>query len=401
MRRRVPPRAAAIRRGFVFLTIGLLCLLVVYHHSNFQKLYYYRNFLFSAFRNVAFNNVTLLNITCPKCRFSQRLKLYVEAGVINDRFANLMSPLHPSSVHTVIGQATVFYVWCGVVRRYFEFRNYLSVRSVLRTLRPDVLWFYYEAEPDVDSRLYNTWWQELRKDVPFLHHENLHAIASELKMNACDYHGRPSLDFVYELVTSRGGTFVDESTVIVSRPPEDGLTAAIDATNTSVIRLRLLKAQCGASCPEQPSSRSSQNIRVITCPSRSQFNNEDITLCFHLAQSLYPKDIWWLNSTVGGTLRLQFYGSLQVPKQLPSYDHLAPNVGHMVWVGGGKMDFLFFLCVVSLLHVAKVDIVYIHGDSPPTGFYWDLLMKTGQKVQHVRRQDVRQVFVIMYSSCFY
>jgi len=48
---------------------------------------------------------------------------------------------------------------------------------------------------------------------------------------------------------------------------------------------------------------------------------------------------------------------------------------------------------VSLLHVAKVDMVYIHGDRPPTGVYWNMLMNTGQKVQHVLREDVRQVFM--------
>jgi len=314
--------------------------------------------------------------------------------MVTDRFANLLSspPQPPSSVQTMIGQATVFYIWCGVAQRYFEFRNYLSVQSVLRTLRPDTVWFYYESEPVLDRGLYNTWWQELINDVPLLYRENMSVVASQLRLNACDYRGRPSVDFVYELVTSRGGTFVDESTIVVSRPPDDGLTAAIDATNTSDIRLRLLKAQCRASCRELSFSHSSQNVRVIACPSRSQLSDENSTLCFHLAKSLYPKDIWWSNTTVSRILRLQFYGSPELRKLLPSYDQLAPNVGHMVWVGGGEMDFLFFLCVVSLLHVAKVDIVYIHGDSPPTGFYWDLLMKTGQKVQHVLREDVRQVF---------
>ena len=60
----------------------------------------------------------------------------------------------------VISESTVFYVWCGARRRPFEFRNYLSVRSVLRALRPDAVWFYYEAEPVVDAKLYHTWLDE-------------------------------------------------------------------------------------------------------------------------------------------------------------------------------------------------------------------------------------------------
>jgi len=45
------------------------------------------------------------------------------------------------------------------------------------------------------------------------------------------------------------------------------------------------------------------------------------------------------------------------------------------------MRFLFFCGVLSLLHVAKVDMVYIYGDKPLNGSYWDLLINTGQNVK--------------------
>jgi hypothetical protein len=43
----------------------------------------------------------------------------------------------------------VIYVWCG--RRWFEFVNYLSVKSVIRQLRPDNIIFYCDVEPDVND----------------------------------------------------------------------------------------------------------------------------------------------------------------------------------------------------------------------------------------------------------
>jgi len=55
------------------------------------------------------------------------------------------------------------------------------------------------------------------------------------------------------------------------------------------------------------------------------------------------------------------------------------------------MDALFFLCVLSMLHVAKLDVVYVHGDTPPTGEYWDLLIDTSQNVQFVLRENAREV----------
>jgi len=215
---------------------------------------------------------------------------------------------------------------------------------------------------------------------------------------ACDGPSRPSADFVFELVTSRGGTFVDESTIIVSRPPDNELTVAVDTTNTSNVRLRLLKAHRGVSCPSLSingnCSWASQKVRVITCLTHLELTDANTTLCFHVAQSLYPKDIWLSNSVFGQLLRIQFYGSSDVKRLLPSYDRLAPNVGHVVW-WNDEMDFLFFLCVLSLLHVVKVDTVYVHGDSPLTGVFWKLLIDTGQKVQLVYRENVGQVLRLL------
>ena len=37
------------------------------------------------------------------------------------------------------------------------------------------------------------------------------------------------------------------------------------------------------------------------------------------------------------------------------------------------MDFLFYLSLLSKLFVLKVDVVYIHGDMPPKGEYWEKL----------------------------
>jgi len=52
--------------------------------------------------------------------------------------------------------------------------------------------------------------------------------------------------------------------------------------------------------------------------------------------------------------RKVFYGRPEVPIQRQSFDDLVPNIAHIVWLGGGPMDFLFYLCVLSLIYVAKV-----------------------------------------------
>jgi len=334
----------------------------------------------------------------PRCRFSDQLPVFAASGLhrdINRIAASQLGPI-PMSEVTIKGQATVFYVWCGSSRRPFEFRNYLSVRSAVRILRPDNVWFYYESEPVIDKKLYNTWWQELIDDVPFLHPRSLKDVGDQLPRIACHGRGRPSVNFVYALVSSRGGTFVDESTVLVARPSDDGVTVALDIADKSDFRLRLLKADRGISCPVASFNgsleRSQPAVRVFKCSSDSKLTDVNSTFCIHIAQSLYPQDIWTLDSDVGQILRYEFYGQREIIKPIPSFDRLAPNIGHVIWIGGNQMKFMFFVSVLSLLHVAKVDMVYVHGDEPLTGYYWDLLIDTGQNVQFVRRENAEEVY---------
>lgn len=85
----------------------------------------------------------------------------------------------------------------------------------------------------------------------------------------------------------------------------------------------------------------------------------------------FPKDIWELDNSFGRLVRRIFYGSPEIRLPQQRYDVLIPNIAHIVWIGGGPMDFLFYMGVISLIYVAEVDMVYIHGNLPPTGPYWN------------------------------
>jgi hypothetical protein len=56
----------------------------------------------------------------------------------------------------------------------------------------------------------------------------------------------------------------------------------------------------------------------------------------------------------------------------------------MIWTNDDAMPFAFYLSVLSLLEVAKVEAVYIHGNGPPTGRYWDLI-KSHPRLRLVKR----------------
>ena len=85
-------------------------------------------------------------------------------------------------------------------------------------------------------------------------------------------------------------------------------------------------------------------------------------------------------------------------KPISSHKTLVPNIAHMVWLGGGYMDFLFYLCVLSLLNVAKVEAVYLHGDGPPSGEYWELI-KNHEKLHLIHREHPGSVFGTPVNVC--
>lgn len=57
---------------------------------------------------------------------------------------------------------TVHYVWCS--NKTFDFRNYLSVMTVWKILRPDIIEFHQKVTPKADK--YDDWLDEIRRTVP-------------------------------------------------------------------------------------------------------------------------------------------------------------------------------------------------------------------------------------------
>ncbi|GFO19841.1 hypothetical protein PoB_004634600 [Plakobranchus ocellatus] len=111
--------------------------------------------------------------------------------------------------------ASVHVIWCGSNRLInrnitntngikvdpgiFRFENHLALLSALRVLKPLRLVVHYIEPPRADSRLYHTWWEELRQSVPTL---VLKPSGSEL-MLACEKNdNRFSVPSLFDLVSS-------------------------------------------------------------------------------------------------------------------------------------------------------------------------------------------------------
>ena len=258
---------------------------------------------------------------------------------------------------------TVHYVWCG--KRWFEFTHYLSMKSVLKEVRPDLIIFHYEFLPTVDNWIYNTWFDELRKEFPFIY-----VRAADQKEQICLKAKKPNPKFIYTQLSRHGGIYVHEQTMLLKFPIRlrkyDFIKGIDEQTGYG-----LLLAKKGFPNMISSTARKYKAGRVKCIPNKSFKTQSTETLCINIESTIFPKDIWMRNDEFGRATRQVFYGSPEIRVATPNNDSLIPNVAHMVWLGGGRMDFLFYLSVLSLLHVANVEKLFIHGDAPPKGPYWE------------------------------
>ena len=261
---------------------------------------------------------------------------------------------------------TVHYVWCG--ERWFEFHHYLSVKSVLREVKPDLVIFHYDVLPTIDDWIYNTWFDELKKEFPFIY---TRPAGYQEKICLDSKNANPK--FINKQLRKHGGMYVHEQTMFLQFPiwlrKYDFVKGRDYKTGYG-----FLLAKKGFPRRKSPFERVGNftlKVKHAKCISFESLKSNTASLCINIESTIYPKDIWLRNDEFGRATRRVFYGSPEIREAKPNYDSLIPNIAHMVWLGGGHMDFVFYLSVLSLLHVVNVDVLYIYGDAPPSGHYWE------------------------------
>ncbi len=291
----------------------------------------------------------------------------------------LSSDFAPNIVHMV---------WCG--RRWFEFHNYINVVSLIKELHPDEIDFYYDSFPIKDDWLYNNWIEEIQAEYPFF---RAIQINQKLAGPGCLEHAKPNPDFIRHLLTFYGGLYVNEHTLITKFPMRFRSYDLIDAMEPGtgygfMMAKRNLPVDTNLQGIKTNKNYKTLNIR---CSPHDYDLPKHEPRCVHSDILFFPKDIWELDTAWGRLVRRIFYGSPSIPVPRHDSDELIPNIGHIVWIGGGEMDFLFYLCVLSLLYVQEVDTLYIHGNAPPSGPLWEKV-KSNPRLKLIHRYTTMQVY---------
>ncbi|KAI0236606.1 hypothetical protein LSAT2_012836 [Lamellibrachia satsuma] len=199
----------------------------------------------------------------------------------------------------------VMYVWCG--KRMFEFQHYLSVRSVLRNIRPDVIWFYKVHEPLVGKNSYNTWLSDIREGFPFFRSTSVSPVACVSST------GRPDASWVRKALRKHGGMYASENTIFVRPHIDLRKHAGFTTVDKNMDGFEIANGGRPGTAQQTPS------FRAKMCIAEDAYGPNEVTaLCVNRnGSSLHPDDIWQLDSAFGRLARLLAYGDAKFSVPTP------------------------------------------------------------------------------------
>ena len=99
------------------------------------------------------------------------------------------------------------YLWCG--NRFFDFRNYLAIKSAIEAIQPKEVMFHYNSLPMVDPDGYFSWFQTLMKKFPNIVMDEVNSTQS------CYSGGYKRFVLVFDFLRRYGGIYIPEDSIFV------------------------------------------------------------------------------------------------------------------------------------------------------------------------------------------
>ena len=269
----------------------------------------------------------------------------------------------------------VMYFWCGASAS-FQFQNYMSMKSVIRVLQPDNIYFLYDVYPTQGKKEYYMWFDDLQQEYPFIRLE---------KIESCPESYEERMTVIMDDMKLRGGFYVHENTTITSSVAGLRKREMVNALDPNTGQGFLM-------------TRVGMDLRTASSDIQCATNSSELTpnglYCVNADEEIFPAEIWEYNGTFRQLARWAAYGKTGPMRAVQDYSELAPNIAHYTWPLWPKhtdMDFTFYISILSVLYVGKVDVVYIHGEAP-TGPYWERLQPS-DKIKVVYRNTSTSVYM--------
>lgn len=255
----------------------------------------------------------------------------------------------------------IHYLWCGTK---FSFSDYASLKSVFSATEAAYIHVHSQhsflTTPD-----YVEWFRDVQKLTPFL---QLHNIGKSLCSNKFDVNWQYVVQHILPNFPYGSHVFV-QNNIIVSGKYED--------LDWSVHKCVLIASSVYiSSTPIDPSL-----AQVIHCATAVNFKLDCLeddrnckldSSCFYMTDRIMqPRDIMSANNSLAARIRALVYGSPNIRHAKKHTSAVIPKIGHYCYFNNDRIDFSFYLSIISLLFVVKVDCVVVHGNKQPAGPYWE------------------------------
>ena len=275
------------------------------------------------------------------------------------------------------------YIWCD--KSYFQFRHFLAIYSAVRKFRPQIVHFHATRLPPSAPHVYE-WYEDIKKIIPLLElHETAEANCTSNQMPNASYLQKLTERSEYVrhvivqedvVVNSRFGERLNINTFVVSNTTAAKLLSILNKTNAQFIRCLSVDVSSLLEHCEYAISPLSICDRNLT--------NEDV--CIHFANNVFARDVPQSYLHIASFIRYNYYGSPTVIRPIFHESAVIPKIGHYVYLGSEtvtekELNFEFYMSIISLLGIAKVNCVYIHGTVKFKGKFWNHLMKKNMCVR--------------------
>lgn len=261
------------------------------------------------------------------------------------------------------------YVWCG---DKFSFIDFVSIKSVFDATNAAFIHIHSHRN-FVSSPDYIEWYKDVENLTPFtkVHCDGRWLCSSDLKIN-WDYVS----SHILTSFPNGNHVFVQSNTVVFGNTLQRTLLnfthvlVHLSMDNLPNSLSSLMHIQCSV-----VAANAMQDCAEEMCDS-SKFSSAND--CFYLVDRLVqPRDIMFANNAIAARIRSVVYGNEDFQLAKRHTNAVIPKVGHYCYFNNDRISMAFYLSMLSLLFVVRVDCIVLHGNKPPVGIYWEDIQTRG------------------------
>ena len=268
----------------------------------------------------------------------------------------------------------------------FTFRNYLSIISVFKILKPYRIILCVPVEFEPKPLEYNMWFQKASDIIPYLETRKYSGEFGEVD-------GIRELRHIgVEELRKTGGIYVNLNTVVnkdlwkyTERHVQVDIAGSSAVGFVQVARNFNFTDVVHTITEFQELKKESFSTECVLPHDFKGYEH-----CCSIPHNIYPKDIMQSVSHFASFARFLFYGTYKIPTPQPTFPPI-PKIVHYVWFGNEHMTYSMYLSFQSTLRFVNPLKIIIYVESYDLGHYFDA-MKNSSVVTVVNYGRPRFVF---------